>query len=59
MKKPKPKTVELVSSDYQPSKAEKEEEFQINASMEELTRAVVQLIKPRWIDKPRKLRQRS
>ena len=49
----KPKTVELVKSDYQPTKAEQEEEFQINASMEELTRAVVQPIKPRWIDKPR------
>ena len=58
MGKTDPKTVELVKSSYQPTKAEQEEEFQINASLEELTRAVVQSVKPRWIDKPRKRRSR-
>ncbi len=59
----KPKTVELVSSDYQPTKAEKEEEFSldipgrtIGERMSRLAKAVKGPIKPRWIDKPRSRR---
>ena len=56
----KPKTVELVKSSYQPSKAELEDEFQLDIPgdttmqrLKNLTRAMVQPIKPRWIGKPR------
>ena len=54
MKPPKSKTVELVKSSYQPTKAEMNEEFEVNASMEDVGKALMQTIKPRWIDKPRK-----
>ena len=57
-KKPKPKTVELVKTSYQPTKAEKEEEFTVNASFEEMTKALVQPVKIRWIDEPRNRRKR-
>ena len=53
----KPKTVELVKSTYQPTKSEKKEEFRVDASMEEIGRALLQPIKPRWIDKPRNRRK--
>ena len=56
-KKPKPKTVELVKSSYQPTKAEKEEEIQINATLDELVEAAVQPVNIRWIDKPRNRRK--
>ena len=59
----KPKTVELVKSDYQPTKAEKEEEFSLDVPgetamerLENLTRAVQKPAKIRWIDKPRRRR---
>ena len=35
----KPKTVEMVKSTYQPTKAEKEEEFRVEGSMEEIADA--------------------
>ena len=64
MKNPKPKTVELVKSTYQPSKAEKEEAENLVISkadgslpsLEELAQAVLRPIKVRWIDKPRNRR---
>ena len=56
-KKPKSKTVELVKSSYQPTKAEKEEEIQINATLDELGEAAVQPVNIRWIDKPRSRRK--
>ena len=52
----KPKTVEMVKSTYQPTKAEKEEEFRVEGSMEEIADALLQPIKIRWIDKPRNRR---
>ena len=52
------KTVELVKSSYQPTKAEREEGFCIDATLENLTKAMVQPIRARWIDKPRKRRKR-
>ena len=55
--KPKPKTVELVKSSYQPTKAEKEEEIQINATLDELGEAAVRPVNIRWIDKPRNRRK--
>ena len=59
--KPKPKTVELVRRDYQPTKAELEEDFSHelpdDLTFEELTKAMVQPVNVRWIDKPRKRRK--
>ncbi len=56
-KKPKPKTVELVKSSYQPTKAEKKEEIQINATLDELVETAVRPVNIRWIDKPRSRRK--
>ena len=50
------KTVELVKSSYQPTKTEREEGFTINAALDDLTKAMVQPVKVRWIDQPRKRR---
>ena len=55
--KPKPKTVELVRTDYQPTKREKEETLVTDASFEEVVDAVLQPVKVRWIDKPRNRRK--
>ena len=65
---PKSKTVELVRSTYRPTKAEINQEFEIDlpgddepnhvdAVIEELGRAMMQPVKPRWIDKPRSRRK--
>ena len=65
---PKPKTVELVRSSYRPTKAEINQEFEVDlpkdndpnyadAAMEELGKAMTQPVKPRWIDKPRNRRK--
>lgn len=59
----KPRTVELVKSSYQPSKAELEEEIPVRPTGEtvmdrvwNLPNAMPQPIKPRWIDRPRSRR---
>ena len=59
--KPKRRIVELVKSDYQPSKAELEEEFQLDVPgdtvdqrMRNLARALLQQSKIRRINHPRK-----
>ena len=67
MKKPKTKTVELVRSTYRPTKAEINQEFEVDlpnddpnyadSAMEELGKAMTQPVKPRWIDKPRSRRK--
>ena len=68
MKKPKPKTVELVKSTYRPTKAETGQEFEVDlpedgdpnyvdASMDELGKAMVQPASFRRIDKPRSRRK--
>ena len=69
MKEPrKPKTVELVKSTYRPTKAEINQEFEVDlpedgdphhvdAAMEELGRAMVQPASFRRIDKPRSRRK--
>ena len=60
----KPKTVELVRSNYQPTKAEMEEEFKmdhpgtVKERMEALADGLLQPIKARWIDRPRSRRSR-
>ena len=62
MSKPKPKTrtVELVKSDYQPTKAELKEEFDLDVpghtveeQMDFLGKALTETVNIRWIDKPR------
>ena len=60
MKPPKPKTVELVKSTYQPTKAEMNEEFTLRKpdstapTVEEIAQAVFHPASIRWIDNPRK-----
>ena len=54
-----PKTVELVRTDYQPTKAEKEEILRVNASMEEIADAMLSPVNIRWIDRPRDRRRRK
>ena len=55
----KPKTVELVRTDYQLTKAEKEEILRVNASMEEIADAMLSPVNIRWIDRPRDRRRRK
>ena len=57
-KQKKPKTVELVRSPYQPTKSEKGEEFQADASIEQMADALLRPVNIRWIDKPRNRRAR-
>ena len=59
----KPKTIELVKKDYQPTKADLEDEFSLDVPgstplerLRNLTRAMVQPVKVRWISKPRNRR---
>ncbi len=60
----KPKTVELVKSTYQPTKAEKDEEFKmdhpgtVRGRMDALAKGLLQPILTRWIDRPRSRRSR-
>ena len=58
--KPTRKTVELVRSTYQPTKADMEEEFVPKVSgdtvldrMQNVARALTEPVKIRWIDRPR------
>ncbi len=56
-----PRKVTLVDRNYQPTKAEMEEDFSAeipdDLTFEELTKAMVQPVNVRWIDKPRKRRK--
>ena len=61
--KTKPRTVELVKSSYQPTKAELEEEISLDIPgdsvlerMEHLAKAMMQPVNIRWISKPRSRR---
>ena len=57
-KLPKPRTVELIKSTYQPTKAELQQTNEpISASFEEVVKAMVQPVKIRYIDKPRDRRK--
>ena len=49
----KPRTVEIVRSDYQPSKAELEEDMNIDASLEELVQAVAEPVTIKYIPRPK------
>ena len=58
----KSRTVELVKSGYQPTKAEMDEEFTLRKpdgtapTVEEIAQTVLQAASIRWINKPRKRR---
>lgn len=61
---PEPKTVELVKSDYQPTKHEQEQELKpdvpgetVAERMAFIGRALMQPIRVRWIKKPRNRRR--
>jgi len=45
--------IEIVRSDYQPSKAELEEDMSIDASFEEVMRAIVEPRTVRYIPRPK------
>lgn len=49
----KPRVVEIVRSDYQPSKAESEE-ISIDTSFEELMQAAVESVGIKYVPRPRK-----
>lgn len=60
-KRPKPKIVELVRSDHQPTKAELEEEFDLDVPgdtveerMDFLGKVLTETVNIRWIDRPRR-----
>lgn len=50
----KPRVVEIVRSDYQPSKAELEEDMSIDASFEELMQAVTEPVEIKYTPRPKK-----
>jgi hypothetical protein len=55
MNQSKPRTVELVRSSYQPTKAEMEEGWDApeGLTLEQITKAVLQPVRIRWVGKPR------
>ena len=62
-KKPKPKTIELVKSSYNPTKTELDKDIAVDVTgdtvlerMGNLTRAVTRPVKIRWIGRPRSRR---
>ena len=50
----KARTVEIVRSDYQPSKAELEADMSIDASFEEIMQAAVEPVEIKYIPRPKK-----
>ena len=53
----KPRTVELVKTSYQPTKAELRKKIVVDGSLDQIAQRVLRPIKPRWIEKPRSRRQ--
>lgn len=51
--KPKPQDVEIVRPDYQPSKADLEEDMRVNATFEESVDALARPVRVRYIDLPK------
>ena len=52
--KPQPRTVDVVDPSYQPTRAELREDLRINATFEELAKAVVKPVKLRHVKPPRR-----
>ena len=55
-KQPQPRTVDVVDPSYQPSRSELREDLRINATFEELAKAVVQPVKVRYVKPPKRKR---
>ena len=53
---PHRKNVCLVRRDYQPRKADMEEELSVGAAQEELGQALLKPVDIQWIDKPKRSR---
>lgn len=53
-KKPKPRTVEIVKSDYQPSKAELEADMRVSATFDQAVTALTRPVNIRYIDRPKR-----
>lgn len=51
--KPKARTVEIVQSSYQPSKAELEEDMRVDATFEEAVAALTQPVRIKNIQRPK------
>ena len=51
--KPKSQDVEIVRPDYQPSKAELEEDMRVDATPEEAVDALTRPVRIRYIDRPK------
>ena len=49
MKKPKPQTVELVKSNYQPSKAEMEADLRIKGTFKQAIQALIRPVRIRQV----------
>ena len=54
MTKTKKRTVKIVRSTYQASKAELAEDHRLNASFEQIVKAATADVKIKYIDKPRR-----
>ncbi len=52
--KPKARTVEIVNSDYQPSKEELAEDMRVDATFEEAVDALTRPVSIRYIDRPKR-----
>ena len=51
--KTKAREVEIVSSDYQPSAAELEEDVRVDASFDEAVEALTKPVRIRYVDRPK------
>ena len=49
---PKPRDVEIVRPDYQPSKAELEEDARVEATFDEAVDALTRPVNIRYVDRP-------
>ena len=50
---PKPREVEIVKPDYQPSAAELEEDVRVDASSDEAVEALTKPVSIRYVDRPK------
>ena len=50
--KPKPREVEIVKPDYQPSAAELAEDARVNATFDEAVEALTKPVSIRYVDRP-------
>ena len=53
MPTPKPRKVEIARSDYQPSKAELNEDVRVNATFEEAVDAITKPVSIRYVERPK------